>query len=272
MVLTTGANSGIGLATALEVARQGFVSVGTVRSAAKARHLQAAAEAASVRVHPVQLDVTDAAACQAVTAEVHRRFGPVWGLVNNAGYAVTGAVEEIGDDEARAVLETMVVAPARLARLVLPHQRQLGGGRVVNVSSIYGRTTTPLSGWYQAAKHALEALTDALRMEVAGDGVQVVLVEPGGFRTGIWAEVDQAADRPGSRYATAHQRTRRWLELASPLLGDPAACARVIVGALTTRWPRARYLVGPDARLLAAADQLTPTAVKDRVSRLMLGL
>lgn len=272
VVLTTGANSGIGLATCLEVARAGFVSVGTVRSAAKARRTAEAAAAAGVTVHTVELDVTDAAACGRVLEQVRRRHGPLYGLVNNAGYSVTGAVEEVGDEEARRLLETMVVAPARLARLALPQLRQRGGGRIVNVSSIYGRATTPLSGWYQAAKHALEGLSDALRMEVAGDGISVVLVEPGGFRTGIWAEVEAAADRAGSRYATAHRRTQLGLRLAAPLMGDPAACARVIVGALSTRWPRARYLVGPDARLWAAADQLAPTAVKDRVTRLVLGL
>jgi NAD(P)-dependent dehydrogenase (short-subunit alcohol dehydrogenase family) len=96
----------------------------------------------------------------------------------------------------------MVVAPMRLARLALPHMRSAGGGRVVNVSSIYGLTTTPLSGWYQAAKHALEAASDALRVEVARDGIEVVLIEPGGFKTGIWDELDtNIAHRAESNYA-----------------------------------------------------------------------
>src|SRR5439155_6746708 len=131
-----------------------------------------------------------------------------WALVNNAGYSVTTAIEDTTDDDARHALETMAIAPMRLARLSLPAMREHGSGRIVNISSIYGLTTTPLSGWYQAAKHALEALSDALRMEVAQHGVEVVLVEPGGFKTGIWdsAEVEMKG-REAARYERAYRRT-----------------------------------------------------------------
>ena len=141
-VLITGANSGIGLATAIELGRRGFRSVGSVRSAAKAKAVAAAAAQAGVEVETVLLDVTDAAG----SARVIDGLRP-WGLVNNAGYSATGAIEDVSDDEARLLLETMVVAPMRLARLALPYMRAAGGGRIVNISSIYGRTTTPLTGW-----------------------------------------------------------------------------------------------------------------------------
>src|SRR5207248_7028969 len=128
--------------------------------------------------------------------------------VNNAGYSNMGAVEDVSDEEARDQLDAMVLAPIRLARLALPHMRQQGGGRIVNVSSIYGVATTPLTGWYQAAKHALEAVTDALRMEVAGAGIHVALVEPGGFDTGIWEDAtSDLAKRDESPYQSAYQRT-----------------------------------------------------------------
>ncbi len=121
--------------------------------------------------------------------------------MNNAGYSITGSIEDVSDDEARAAFETMVLAPMRLTRHALLHMRADGGGRIVNISSIYGRTTTPLTGWYQGTKHALEALSDALRMEVARDGVRVILIEPGGFKTGIWEETQrEIAKREGSRY------------------------------------------------------------------------
>jgi NAD(P)-dependent dehydrogenase (short-subunit alcohol dehydrogenase family) len=268
-VLVTGANSGIGLATALELARRGFRAIGSVRSEAKADAVREAATEANVEVETVLLDVTDAAACERVVEQA----GPLYGLVNNAGFGGTGAIEEVSDEEARQMLETMVVAPARLARLALRGMRERGGGRIVNVSSIYGLTTTPLSGWYQACKHALEGLSDALRMEVASDGVQVVLVEPGGIRTAIWEGVQSTADeRAGSRYAAAYRRTAATTRLSRPLMGDPATVARVIARALDARFPRARYLVGPDAQALALVERLTPTALKDRLSRLMLGL
>ena len=268
-VLTTGANSGIGLATVLELARKGFRSIGSVRSPAKADVVAAAAAEAEVDVETVLLDVTDSAACADVIADL----GELYGLVNNAGYGLTGAVEDVGDEEARSLLETMLVAPMRLSRLALPAMREAGEGRIVNVSSIYGRTTTPLTGWYQAAKHGLEGVTDALRMEVAAAGVKVVLVEPGGFRTNIWEDLQRDIDKRGdSRYGSAYRRTQQLMQLSSPIMGEPAQAAKVIAGAVASGRPRARYLVGYDAQLTALADRFTPTLVKDAVTRITLGL
>jgi NAD(P)-dependent dehydrogenase (short-subunit alcohol dehydrogenase family) len=269
-VLTTGANSGLGLATAIEVARRGFRSIGSVRSPAKAEVVTRAAADAGVDVETVLLDVTDAEQC---TSVIEGRA--LYGLVNNAGYALTGAVEDVADDEARHLFETMVHAPVRLARLALPGMRARGGGRIVNLSSIAGRATAPFAGHYTAAKHALEALSDALRVEVAGGGVRVVLVEPGGFRTGIWEEMRRDIGRreeAGSRFGAAYRRSLRGQQLFEPLMGDPKSCARVVVGALRARLPRSRYLVGLDARALFVASSLTPTPVKDLALRLGLGI
>jgi NAD(P)-dependent dehydrogenase (short-subunit alcohol dehydrogenase family) len=266
-VLTTGANSGIGLATVIEVARRGYRAVGTVRTQEKADAVAAAARAAGVEVETAILDVTHAADVEQLVDQ-HRPYG----LVNNAGYSITGAIEDVPDDEARAALETMVLAPMRMARLAIPHMRERGEGRIVNVSSIYGRVTTPLTGWYQGTKHALEALTDALRMEVAGSGIRVVVVEPGGFRTGIWEETERQIDkRAGSRFDSAYRRTLQSTRLAQPIMGDPGQVARVIAGALSG-FTRPRYLVGYDAAAIALWSRLTPTEIKDRLQRLVLGL
>ena len=266
-VLTTGANSGIGLATVLEVARRGYRTVGTVRSPEKADVVTAAAHEADVDVETAILDVTDAPAVE----ETVDRYRP-YAVVNNAGYSITGAIEDVPDSEARAALETMVLAPMRLARLAIPHMRERGEGRIVNVSSIYGRVTTPLTGWYQGTKHALEALTDALRMEVAGSGIRVVLVEPGGFRTGIWEETEREVQkRAGSRYDGAYRRTLQGTRLAQPIMGAPGQVAKVIAGALSG-FTRPRYLVGYDAAAISLWSRLTPTEIKDRLSRLVLGL
>jgi NAD(P)-dependent dehydrogenase (short-subunit alcohol dehydrogenase family) len=161
----------------------------------------------------------------------------------------------------------------RLARLALPGMRDDGRGRIVNVSSIFGRTTTPLTGWYQATKHALEAASDALRMEVAGDGIQVVLVQPGGFTTSIWDGNEQdIARHADSRFADAYQREMRLTRLAQPFMGDPQQVAALIGRVLDARWNRARYLIGADAHAAAVLEQFTPTALKDRITRFGFGL
>lgn len=267
-VLTTGANSGVGLATVLHLASLGFHSVGSVRSPGKATRVVKAAADAGVTVDTVRLDVADAEACRAVIDRLHP-----WALVNNAGYSGVGAIEDVGDDEARRQLETMLVAPMRLARLALPHMRAGGGGRIVNISSIYGRTTTPFSGWYQASKHGLEAASDALRVEVARDAVQVVLIEPGGVKTHIWDEMAaELAHRTHSSYEAQYRQVLALLGLYRALMVGPDVVARAVGKALTTRAPRARYLVGRDAQGIAATQWLVPTCVRDHVTRLLADL
>ena len=271
-VLTTGANSGIGLATTIELARRGHRSVGSVRSQAKAEVVQAAAAEAGVEVETVLLDVTDADQCESVVAGLGTEL---FGLVNNAGYALTGAIEDISDDEARHLFETMVFAPMRLARHALPTMRANGRGRVVNVSSIAGLVSSPLAGWYTGAKHTLEALTDALRIEVARDGVQVVLIEPGGFKTGIWDDMARDIERhaeAGSRNTSAYERSLQMQRLMEPIMGSPGHCGRLIADVIESRLPRDRYLVGLDAQAMRLGDRLTPNLLQDRVLRLVLGL
>jgi NAD(P)-dependent dehydrogenase (short-subunit alcohol dehydrogenase family) len=267
-VLVTGANSGIGLATVIELARHGLHAVGSVRSPAKARAVHAAAREADVDVDTVILEVGDARACKRIVDSLQP-----YAIVNNAGVSNLGAVEDVGDAQVRDQLEIMLIAPMRLARLGIPHMREQGGGRIVNVSSVYGLMTTPMSGWYQASKHALEAVSDALRMEVARDGIRVILIEPGGFDTGIWEQSRQAADsRGGSRYATAYDRTMQGVRLARPIMGNPKSVAKVIAGAVTSKRPKARYLVGPDAQLARLYTTVVPESVRDRLARVSLGL
>lgn len=267
-VLTTGAGSGIGLATAIELARRGFDSVAAVRSPAKSRAVARAARAAGAKVRTVTLDVNDAQQCERVVDSLKP-----YGLVNNAGISASGAIEDVADDDARLALETMVLAPMRLARFAIRHMRAQGGGRVVNISSIYGLMTTPLTGWYQASKHALEALSDALRVEVASDGIAVVLIEPGAFRSSIWESAGYDVQRHlDSEYFTAYRRLEEGIKASQRLMGDPIEVARVIASVMTAKQPKARYLVGYDARAIDIYSKLLPTEVRDRLARLTLGL
>jgi len=267
-VLTTGAGTGIGLATVIELARRGFDSGGGVGSQAKARAVSRAARAAGVKVRTVLLDVTSAADCKRVVAELKP-----YGLVNNAGVAASGAVEDVGDEEARVAFETMVLGPMRLARLAIPYMRDQGGGRIVNISSIYGLMTTPLTGWYQASKHALEALSDALRVEIAADEIAVVLIEPGAFRSNIWDSAgNDVQSRLDSEYFAAYRRLEEGIKISQRLMGDPIEVARLIASVLTAKKPKSRYLIGYDARAIDIYSKLLPTEVRDRLARITLGL
>jgi NAD(P)-dependent dehydrogenase (short-subunit alcohol dehydrogenase family) len=273
-VLVTGANSGIGLVTVLDLAAAGYDVVGTVRSAAKAGVVARAAAERSVQVRTVLMDVDDEQSCRTALEEVDALTGGLWAVVNNAGYAQSGAVEDVDDQAARAQLETNVIAPMRIARLVLPGMRERGDGRIVNVSSVAGRLSTPLMGWYCASKHALEAVTDALRMEVETDCVRVVLVEPGMFGTDIWSAAKEGGfPAPSSaRYAAAYARAEAISGRSADKLPDPVWVARTIRLALANPVPLARYVVGADAVGGILAETLAPTVLTDYVKAVGSGL
>jgi NAD(P)-dependent dehydrogenase (short-subunit alcohol dehydrogenase family) len=271
-VVVTGANSGIGLATVLELAAAGYQVVGTARSAAKARQIEDEAAKRGLRVDGVVCDVGDADSAAAGFAEVARLTGGPWAVVNNAGFAQAGAIEDVDDDAVRAQLEVNLVAPARTARLVLPGMRERGGGRIVNVSSVAGRVSLPLMGWYCAAKHALEAMTDALRIEVAQYGVHVSLVEPGSFGTGIWQGA-RYPDTPATpEYAAAYERARSGTAAGTRAMPDPVWVARTIRLALGSPLPLARYLVGADAVAGVISERVAPTMVTDLIKGVSTGL
>ncbi len=272
-VLITGANAGIGLATCLELATAGYDVYGTVRTGEKASHLSDAAEKHGVSVTPIICDVGQARSCAGGMRQVARATdGGPWAVVNNAGYAQAGAVEDVPDELARAQLEVNLIAPARVARLALPAMRERGDGRIINVSSIAGRVSTPLIGWYCASKAGLEALTNALRTEVAPFGVKVSLIEPGVFGTSIWASGHEGLPRPANElYAAAYARSDA-VASNTHRMPDPVWVARAIRLALGSPVPLARYLVGVDAVSAKVADLVAPTMVSDYVKTVAAGL
>jgi NAD(P)-dependent dehydrogenase (short-subunit alcohol dehydrogenase family) len=271
-VLVTGANSGIGLATTLRLADRGWDAWGTVRSAAKADALREAADEAGVadRVHPVVLDVSDHDALVAGWPELPAFHG----VVNNAGYSEVGAVEEVSAAEAKAQLDINLVTPAVVSSLALPAMRAAGDGRIVMISSVAGRASVmPLNAWYHASKFGLEALSDVLRMEVAGFGVKVAIVEPGFFKTEIEARAAELTDarreRPDSPYAGAYDRAASILGTLGKVLPPAWIVARTVVAAIESTRPRRRYTVGLDAKLVTTAGPFVPRSVTDLGARVI---
>lgn len=219
------------------------------------------------------LDVTDDESMGRAVEAVVDIHGAVGVLVNNAGFSQSGAVETVPLEAARRQFDTNFFGPARLTQLVLPGMRAQEWGKVVNISSMGGRLTFPGGGYYHASKYALEALSDALRFEVAGFGIDVVLVEPGFIRTGFSetaaASVDGSEPDHDDPYRTftagvlASTRDVYGRGAMSRLAGSPDDVARVVLEAITAARPRARYSVAASARLLRGLRVLLPDRAWD---------
>lgn len=265
VALISGCSSGIGRATALLLAERGW------RVFATARRLESLRDLASEGITPLRLDVTDDASMAVVVEQALSEAGRIDALVNNAGYGLAGPLEELTAQDVRRQFETNTFGPLRLAQLVLPAMRAQGRGRIVNVSTIGGRISMPFLGPYCASKFALEALSDALRMETRPFGIRVIVVEPGRVETNFNAAATEHArrflddaDSPYHRYVDPFVRSvTRWR--ASP----PERVAKVIHEALTAARPRARYRATPDARLgLAIMPRLSDRKRDALLSRL----
>jgi NAD(P)-dependent dehydrogenase (short-subunit alcohol dehydrogenase family) len=265
-ILITGCSSGIGHATALHLAGRGHAVVAT------ARRPQSLEDLADAGCATLALDVTDEASMRAAVEAVETEHGGVSALVNNAGYSQSGAVESVPMDAVRRQFETNVFGLVRMCQLVLPGMRGRGSGRIVNVSSMGGTLTFPGGGIYHATKYAVEAISDALRFEVAGFGVQVVVIQPGIIRTGFGdaateALANTAGDGPYATFnAAVGKATQDAYErgAAARLGGGPETVARAIERALTVERPKPRYRVTPSAQLLIRQRALMTDGLWDR--------
>lgn len=258
-VLVTGASGGIGRAVVLDLLAHGHTVVATARRA------ESIADLAAAGALVLALDVTDEASMAAAVATVEAEHGHVGTLVNNAGYGEYGVIEEVDLAAVRRQFETNVFGLARLVQLVLPGMRRAGRGRVVNIGSMGGRITLPAGGYYHASKYAVEAISDALRVEVAPFGVDVVLVEPGMIRTGfgdVAASTLARATRPTSDADGPYDALRAAADAVmadgyrGPLAASPQKVAGVVRRAVETRHPRSRYLITPAARAMVHLRRL----------------
>ncbi len=284
LALVTGASTGIGRASALRLAASGWTVLAGVREHAAGERL-AAEPAAAGRVHTLVLDVTDAdQIAQAVTrveeVSAHAGVSPSGGLdalVNNAGIGVGGPLELISTEDMRKQFDVNVLAQVAVTQAMLPALRR-ARGRIVFVSSVGGRVAMAFTAPYAASKHAIEALADALRVELHSSGVQVALVEPGSVATPIWekarAEAESVRIPPELEpyYGKVPEAMGKVLE-STARRGVPAEqVAQTIETALTAPRMKARYVVGRDARVMLAAKRLLPDHLFDTLARRVLGV
>jgi NAD(P)-dependent dehydrogenase (short-subunit alcohol dehydrogenase family) len=265
-VLITGCSTGIGRATAERLLRAGMTVY------ASARRLESIDDLEGAGCRTIALDVTDENSMRSAVEEVERAEGAVGALVNNAGYSQSGAVETVQLDDVRRQFETNVFGLLRMCQLVLPGMRREGRGRIVNLSSMGGKLTFPGGGIYHATKHAVEAISDAMRFEVQAFGVQVVVIEPGLIRTSFGDAAVASVPTEDGPYAEFNKAVAAITSgvYSGPLgrLGaGPEAVAKVIERALTAERPRTRYKVSASARVLMGQRALLPDRAWDAVMR-----
>jgi NAD(P)-dependent dehydrogenase (short-subunit alcohol dehydrogenase family) len=267
-VLITGCSSGIGHATALRLAQDGWTVYAT------ARRPETISDLAEQGCKTLALDVCDEDSMAAAVKAVTDAEGAVGVLINNAGYSQSGAVESVPLEQVRRQFETNVFGLIRMCQLVLPGMREQHWGKIVNIGSMGGKLTFPGGGLYHATKYAVEAISDALRFEVRGFGVDVILVEPGLIVTNFCDVAAASVEDDGETgpYAHFNRKVAKLTEGAykgpmAKLGGGPEVVANTIAGALKSGRPKARYAVTPSAHLLITQKRFTPDRVWDLMMR-----
>jgi len=277
-VLITGATDGLGRATAVYLAERGYRVIGAGRNAAKRAEVEQLARERKLLLEMLEMDVTRDASVDAAVTEAERRAGQIDVLINNAGYAVIAPVEELSLDDLRAQFETNFIGVVRVTQRVLPAMRARRAGRILNMSSIAGKFAWPLFGAYSASKHALEGISDALRLELHSFGIHVVLIEPGFIPSNMGnvstevgaAYISRAKESP---YAKVYSGFRaQWKQTMSHAKSKPEDCARVVHRAITDTPPKPRYTVTRRAAILSVAKRVLPDSMIDRRTLRAYGL
>jgi NAD(P)-dependent dehydrogenase (short-subunit alcohol dehydrogenase family) len=261
IALLTGSSSGIGLLTAVELAKVGFKVVASMRDLGRRTRLDEAASSAAVapQIDVRQLDVTNFNAIPAFVESALRDYGRLDVLVNNAGFAVAGFAEDLKLDEIRLQFETNFFGVVAMTQAVLPTMRRQRSGHIIMLSSIGGLHGSFSISSYSASKHALEGWSESLRMELNALGIKVVLVEPGSFETDIWTRNALLGQKMTDGTSPNRERAERMRTTISKIKKrDPVEVAKVIAAVAQDPNPRLRYLVGPDARIQLWMKRLLP--------------
>lgn len=263
VALITGASSGIGYETALELKDKGFIVYGAARRVDRLKILK------ENGIKVLELDVTKEESMKSCVSKILEQEGRIDVLINNAGYGSFGAIEDVSIEEARKQVEVNIFGLSRMTQLVLPSMRKNKFGKIVNISSMGGKMYTPFGGWYHATKFAVEGFSDCLRMELKPFGIDVIIVEPGGIKTD-WGTI--AADNlknsaKGGAYqkmANVAAENLRVLYTGNKLT-DPKVIGRTIAKAVMAKKPKTRYLVGYGAKFAVIARRILSDRMFDKL-------
>ena len=262
--LITGATSGIGLYAARELIGGGWRGIGTARTTPQAHLLKDALPGIEVIV----LDLSKEGSAEELVLSTITLLGEApYALINNAGFAAPGAIEDVDPEYAEEQMRVNLLVPARLIRGFLPSMRTRGSGRIVNISSVSGRVAAPFLGWYSASKFALEAISDALRVETVGSGIYVSLVEPTSFSSNIWSKAGAQLPAAGP-HQEVYRKAARLIDAKYP---EPTPVARVIRECVESEIPQARYLVGKGTKAIPYVRVL-PAKLVDAFVAITFGL
>ncbi|MGC1450512.1 MAG: SDR family oxidoreductase [Candidatus Sulfotelmatobacter sp.] len=268
IALVTGASSGFGLLTSIELAKAGFRVVATMRDLGRRDRLDQAVTAAGSarRIDVRALDVTNFDMIPGFVDAVVRDYGRLDVLVNNAGFAVAGFAEDIKLDELRLQFETNFFGAVAMTKAALPTMRRQRSGHIIQVSSIAGLHGSVTVSSYSASKHALEGWSESLRMEVNSLGIKVVLVEPGAFQTDIWTRGAVMGEQATKETSPNIQRSLRMRSTIEKLpKADPIVVARLIAAIAQDPNPKLRYLAGRDAKIQLAMKRILPWKWHEKV-------
>ncbi|MEM8582707.1 MAG: oxidoreductase [Bacteroidota bacterium] len=262
VIVVTGASSGIGKAAALQFIQEGHTVYGVARRVEKMQDLVEAGG------HAMKMDVTEHEQVHTVISDIIAREGKVDVLVNNAGYAVYGPVEEISYEQAKRQFEVNLFGLAEVTKAVIPTMRQQRSGTIINVSSVGGKIYSPLGAWYHATKHALEGWSDCLRLELAEFGIDVVIVEPGAIKTEFGDAMDQQfGSTENSHYASLKKAMEQAIEhtYASGNFSEPEVIADTLSKVVRSNKPKTRYAAGKMANLSLRMRRLVSDRMFDNM-------
>ena len=258
-VLVTGASAGIGKATAIYLAQNGYNVYGAARRTEKMQDLK------NHGIKPISLDVTKEESMVACVEQIFQEAGSIDILVNNAGFGSSGAIEDVSMEDARYQLEVNVFGAMRLTQLVLPKMRENKFGKVVNISSIGGKIAFPMAGWYHASKFAMEALSDSLRLEVKSFGIDVIVIEPGGIKS-EWADVANNTLKRTSVNSVYKNLAQSLEKLnANDNFPEPIVIAKLIKESIEAKNPKTRYAGGSNAKQILLIRKIVSDKILDKI-------